>query len=137
MRKNDEYPLQSDRDRKLSCFSFKERARSLTFALAGGRLLLASQHNAWIHAVATVLVVIAAMVVRVSRLEWVMLILAIALVWAMEALNTAVELLADEVSQEQRLLIGKAKDVAAFGVLVAAMASMLIGFLVFIPHLFL
>jgi diacylglycerol kinase (ATP) len=137
MRENDEYPLPSDRDRKLSCFSFKERARSLPFALAGGRLLLVSQHNAWIHAVATVLVVIAAMVVRVSRLEWVMLILAIALVWAMEALNTAVELLADEVSQEQRLRIGKAKDVAAFGVLVAAMASMLIGFFVFIPHLFL
>ena len=136
MRENDEIGMESDSGGKISRFSFKERARSFTFALAGGRVLLASQHNAWIHAVATVLVVVGAVMMRVSRLEWALLILAIALVWAKEALNTAIEFLADEVSQEQRQRIGKAKDVAAFGVLVAAIASVLIGFFVFIPHLF-
>lgn len=133
---SDEICMESDSYRKKSRFSCKERARSFTFALAGGRVLLASQHNAWIHAVATVLVVVGAVMVRVSCLEWALLILAIALVWAMEALNTAIELLADEISQEQRQRIGKAKDVSAFGVLVAAMASVLIGLFVFIPHLF-
>ncbi len=128
--------MESESDRKISRFSYKERARSFTFALAGGRVLLTSQHNAWIHTVATVLVVVGAVIVRVSRLEWALLILAIALVWAMEALNTAIELLADEISQEQRQRLGKAKDVSAFGVLVAAMASVLIGLFVFIPHLF-
>jgi diacylglycerol kinase (ATP) len=118
-------------------FSLKVRAKSFNSALAGGRVLLVSQHNARIHAAATVLVVIGALIVRVSRLEWALLILAIALVWGMEALNTAIELLADEVSQEQRQRIGEAKDVAAFGVLVAAVASVLIGLFVFIPHLFL
>lgn len=113
------------------------RVKSLHCALAGGRMLLASQRNAQIHATATVLVVIGALLVRVAWLEWALLILAIALVWAMEALNTAIELLADEVSQEQRQRIGKAKDVAAFGVLVAALASVLIGLFVFIPHFFL
>ena len=117
-------------------FSFKARLQSFKFALAGGRVLLASQHNAWIHTLATVLVVTVAWVVRVTRLEWGLLIFAVGLVWATEALNTAIELLADEVSQEQRLLIGKAKDVAAFGVLVAASAAVMIGLLVFIPHLF-
>lgn len=117
-------------------FSFKARLQSFKFALAGGRVLLTSQHNAWIHALATVLVVTGALVVRVSRLEWVLLIVAIGLVWAMEAMNTAIELLADEVTQEQRPGIGKAKDVAAFGVLAAASAAVLIGFWVFIPHLF-
>ena len=136
MLEKDRKSMESERDRRISRFSYKERVRSLTFALAGGRILLVGQHNAWIHAVATVLVVIGAVLVRVSRLEWVLLILAIALVWAMEALNTAIELLADEVSQEQRQRIGKAKDVAAFGVLVAAVASVLIGLFVFIPHLF-
>lgn len=117
-------------------FSVKVRFKSFQYALAGGRLLLASQHNAWIHALATVLVVIGSLFVRVSRLEWALLILAIALVWAMEALNTAIELLADEVSLEQRPRIGKAKDVAAFGVLAAAMAAVLIGLLIFSPRLF-
>jgi diacylglycerol kinase (ATP) len=125
-----------DEEGKMPAFSFKVRMQSFQYALAGGRMLLASQHNAWIHALATVVVLIGALVLRVSRLEWALLIVAISLVWAMEALNTAIELLADEISLEQRPRIGKAKDVAAFGVLAAAVAAALIGLLVFIPHLF-
>jgi diacylglycerol kinase (ATP) len=49
-------------------------------------------------------------------------------------LNTSVEFLADEVSQEQRELIGKAKDVAAAGVLRAAGSALFVGILVFCPH---
>ena len=117
-------------------FSLRARGRSSVFALAGGRVLLRGQHNAWIHAAATLLVVVLGLACRVSRLEWVALALAIGLVWAMEALNTAIELLADEVSLEQRARIGRAKDVAAFAVLAAALAAVAIGLLVFWPHLF-
>ncbi|MBV5316593.1 MAG: diacylglycerol kinase family protein [Desulfobulbaceae bacterium] len=117
-------------------FSWKARVESFRYALVGGRTMVRSQHNARIHAVATVLVVIGALVVRVSRLEWALLILAIGLVWAMEALNTAIELLADEISREHRQRLGQAKDVAAFGVLAAAVTAVLIGLLVFIPHCF-
>ena len=116
-------------------FSLRARGRSFVFALAGGRVLL-GQHNAWIHAAATLLVVVFGLVCRVSRLEWVALALAIGLVWAMEALNTAIELLADEASLEQRARIGRTKDVAAFAVLAAALAAVAIGLLVFWPHLF-
>ena len=122
--------------RQLLPFSLRARGRSFVFALAGGRVLLRGQHNAWIHAAATLLVVVLGLVCRVSRLEWVALALAIGLVWAMEALNTAIELLADEVSLEQRARIGRAKDVAAFAVLAAALAAVAIGLLVFWPHLF-
>ena len=116
-------------------FSLRARQQSFVFALAGGRVLLA-QHNAWIHAAATLLVVVFGLVCRVSRLEWVALALAIGLVWAMEALNTALELLADEVSPEQRQRLGRAKDVAACAVLVSALAAVAVGLLVFWPHLF-
>ncbi len=129
-------PLPPDKQGGSTAFSLKQRAQSFRYALAGGRVLVVSQHNAWIHALATLLVVIAALIVRVSRLEWALLILAMGLVWAMEAVNTAIELLADEVSLEHRPRIGQAKDVAAFAVLAAAMAAVLIGLLVFIPHLF-
>jgi diacylglycerol kinase len=54
----------------------------------------------------------------------------------MEALNTAIELLADEVSLEQRARIGRVKDVAACAVLASALAAVAIGLLVFWPHLF-
>lgn len=116
-------------------FSLRARGRSFVFALAGGRVLLRGQHNAWIHAAATLLVLVLGLACRVSRQDWALLALAIGLVWAMEALNTAIELLADEVSLEQRARIGRAKDVAAFAVLAAALAAVAIGLLVFWPHL--
>ena len=117
-------------------FSLRARGRSFVFALAGGRVLLRGQHNAWIHAAATLLVLVLGLACRVSRQDWALLALAIGLVWAMEALNTAIELLADEVSLEQRARIGRAKDVAAFAVLAAALAAVAIGLLVVWPHLF-
>ncbi|WP_218918241.1 diacylglycerol kinase family protein [Desulfobulbus propionicus] len=115
-------------------FSLRARIRSFRFALAGGRLLLVSQHNAWIHALATIAVIVAGLLVRLAVLEWTLLALAIGLVWAMEAVNTAVELLADEITLERRPRIGQAKDVAAFAVLAAAMAAVAVGLLVFLPH---
>lgn len=117
-------------------FSPRARLRSFAYAFAGCRHLLSSQHNAWVHGAATVLVVLCALVFRVSRLEWVLLVLAMGLVWAMEAVNTAVEFLGDEVSQEYRPRIGKAKDVAAFGVLAAAVTAVIVGLLIFLPRLF-
>lgn len=134
MRENGEQSVRADE--RPEPFSLQARARSFRFAFAGGRVLLTTQHNAWIHAAATVLVVIGGLTTRLAPLEWALLALAMGLVWAMEAMNTAVELLADEVSLEQRPGIGKAKDVAAFGVLAAAVAAALIGMFVFVPHLF-
>jgi len=132
----DEESSASPGGRGEQAFSWKARGESFRYAFAGGWAMVRSQHNARLHAVATVLVVIGALAVQVSRLEWALLILAIGLVWAMEALNTAIELLADEVSGEHRQRLGQAKDVAAFGVLAAAGAAVLIGLLVFIPHFF-
>jgi len=73
---------------------------------------------------------------HVSLPEWALLLFAITLVWMAEALNTAIEFLADEVSEEKRERIGKAKDIGAFAVLIGAISSVLIGGIVFIPHLF-
>ena len=97
--------------------------------------MLRTQHNAWIHAVATIAVVASGFVFRVSLGEWALLVLAIGIVWMAEALNTAVELLADEGSLEQRERLGRAKDVAAFGVLAAAIVAATVGGLVFLPRL--
>lgn len=115
-------------------FCWRERARSFLFAFRGGKVLLLTQHNAWLHAAVTIAVVIAGIFFRLERVEWALIVFAIGLVWTAEAFNTAIEFLADEVSREPRELIGRAKDVAAFGVLVAAAAAVLIGGIVFWPH---
>ena len=128
--------LQLHRHPNMPSFSLRSRLKSFTYAFQGARVLLATQHNAWIHLAATLAAVAAGIFCRVSRPEWALLVFAIGLVWLAEALNTAIEFLADEVSEEKRERIGKAKDVAAFGVLAAAVAAGIIGALVFLPHVF-
>jgi len=113
---------------------FNGRLRSFGHALRGIRTLLLTQQNARIHAVATVLVVAAGAVFRISTAEWALIVTAILCVWVAEAINTSIEFLVDLASPEVHPLAGKAKDVAAGAVLVAAIGSAVIGGLVFGPH---
>jgi len=115
-------------------FDLCERAFSFRHAWRGVGLVIRSQHNAWIHLLATALVIVAGFLTVLSWLEWCALVSAIGLVWVAEALNTALEFLADEVSSEKRELIGKAKDAGAGGVWLAAITAAVIGLIVFVPH---
>ena len=112
------------------------RFRSIGFALQGIKWLVRSQPNARIHTLATLLVVMIGWYVEVSRLEWALLLGAVGAVWTAEALNTAIEWAVDLVSPDHHPLAGKAKDVAAAGVLIASLAAVAIGLLVFYPYVF-
>jgi diacylglycerol kinase (ATP) len=116
-------------------FSLAARGRSFVYAFRGVAELVSSQHNAWIHAAATLVVIGLGLVLGVSRLEWALLALAIGAVWTAEGLNTAIEWLCDVASPEHHPLVGKAKDVAAASVLLAAAASALVGLFVLGPPL--
>jgi diacylglycerol kinase (ATP) len=116
-------------------FSFSGRLRSGAHALAGIIELLRSQHNAWVHAVATFCVLILATILGVSTAEWCFLILAIMAVWMAEALNTAFEFLCDVASPEFHPLVKKSKDVAAGAVLLSALGAASIGAIIFWPYL--
>jgi len=93
--------------------------------------LLRSERHSKFHLLATVGVIVGGLVVNVSRNDWLWLALSIALVWITEALNTAVERLADRVTEQQDPLIGQAKDLAAGAVLVAAMFAAVTAIAVF------
>jgi diacylglycerol kinase (ATP) len=110
------------------------RVRSFAYAFAGLRHLI-KEPNAQIHAAATLAVIALGGIVRISNTDWRWLVVAIAGVWIAEALNTALERLADAVSMEPDPAIGAAKDLAAAAVLLAAIAATLIGALVFWPYL--
>lgn len=97
--------------------------------------MFSSQVNARIHAVAAVVVVTAGIIFRISTLEWLAIIICITLVIVLEAVNTAIETLTDLVSPGNHPLAGKAKDVAAAGVLLAAIGSVVVGVLIFGPRL--
>ena len=115
-------------------FNLHERAFSFRHAWRGIVLIVRTQHNAWIHLVATIGVIIAGRLTRLSWVEWAALVLAIGLVWVAEALNSAVEFLADEVSLEKRERIGRAKDAGAGAVLLASICAAAVGLIIFVPH---
>ena len=94
-----------------------------------------SQDSARIQAIAALAVVVLGVALRVSAPEWCALVLAMALVLTAEALNTSIESTIDLVSPEFHVLAGRAKDVAAGAVLIAALGSIAVGLLVFVPHL--
>ena len=97
--------------------------------------MLGTQHNAYLHALATVIVIILGFVVGLSANEWRWIVLAVIVVWAAEAFNTAFEFLCDVASPEFHPLVEKAKDVAAAAVLICALGALIIGIMVFGPYM--
>jgi diacylglycerol kinase (ATP) len=118
-----------------SSVTFAGRLRSVWCALNGIGVMLASQQSAWVHAFATVVVTASGFYFRLNRSEWCWIVLAVMAVWTAEALNTAFEFLTDVASPEFHPLAGKAKDVAAGAVLISAIGSVVIGIIVFTPHI--
>ena len=112
-----------------------QRIKSFRHALRGGFYSLRTQPNTWIHATATVMVIVLGLWLSLPASEWALLILAIGLVWSAEFMNTAVEAVVDLASPRRHPLAGAAKDAGAAAVLVAAGAAALVGFLVLGPPL--
>ena len=115
-------------------FSIKARARSFSYAGKGIATLLREEHNARIHLVAAVVAVAAGILLEISAAEWAVVALCIGSVTA-EAINSAIEALCDRVSPGFDPMIGKAKDLAAAGVLLTAAGAAAAGLLIFIPKI--
>lgn len=116
-------------------FSFTGRIRSFSHAISGILEMLKGQHNAWVHLAATVILIIMATYLQVSKIKCCVLILAAIIVWVAEALNTAFEFLCDVASPDFHPLVKKSKDVAAGAVLISAIGAVIIGLVVLSPYL--
>lgn len=116
-------------------FTWRSRLRSFGHAFDGVAAMLKTQHNAWLHLLASLLVCAGAVVLGVSAADWRWLVAAITMVWAAEAMNTAVEFLCDVVSPEYAPAVKGAKDIAAGGVLLTAIGAAAIGALTFWPYI--
>ena len=105
--------------------------KAFKYAFEGIFASVKSERNMRIHLAFAFYVVLAGMVTRISLAEWVIVIICVAAVMSLEILNTAIEALCDEVSVEYSPKIKLAKDAAAGAVLVSAIASAIIGCLIF------
>ncbi|NLY79222.1 MAG: diacylglycerol kinase family protein [Lysinibacillus sp.] len=109
--------------------------RSFRFAFSGIKMGM-KERNMRIHIICGIIAILAGFLSHLSAVEWLILILTIALVIGMEMVNTAIENVVDLVSPEYHPLAKIAKDVAAGAVLVVAIASVLIGLILFVPKWF-
>jgi len=114
-------------------FSIHSRAKSFLYAFEGVIHFFRKEHNAWLHLVATTAVAIMGLLLGVTRSEAIALVIAVALVWICEILNTCVEKAMDMITSEYDTRIKHIKDLSAAAVLVAAAAAVIIGVVVFLP----
>ena len=111
----------------------RSRIRSFNYAFEGWWFVIRSQQNAWIHATVSLIVVVMGFWLSLSPRDWAVIILAIAMVWAAEFFNTALEAIVDLASPDANDLAKVGKDVGAAAVLIAASASIIIGLLILGP----
>lgn len=110
--------------------------RSLNQAWRGVLYTVRTQSHVQFHFVAGTSVLLLAWWSKVSRFEWLILILAIGSVIGAEVMNSAIEIVVDMVQPNFHPLAGMAKDVAAGAVLVTAIQAAVIGIIVFAPVLY-
>lgn len=111
--------------------------RSIQFAVKGIIDLFRFENNAKIHLVAAVAVIGLGSWLRLSAIEWALIVTQIGLVMAAESFNTALEKLADRVTTDHDSLIGAAKDLSSAAVLIVAIMAVIVGLLIFVPKLML
>lgn len=116
-------------------FSIAKRLKSFTYAFNGLRVLFKEEHNSRIHLFATICVVVAGILLKLSVLEWAAVAFAVGLVFSGEIFNSAIEDLSDVVCPERDERIKKVKDLSAAAVLVNAITAAVVGLLVFLPKL--
>jgi len=106
------------------------RKNSFRYAFAGFLFVLKTQKNAWLHLIATAIVIFVSFWLGIDRIEWLAILLVIGLVWMAEFMNTALEVIVDLASPEKHPLAKVGKDVGAASVLIAAILAVIIGVIV-------
>ena len=113
----------------------RTRLESFRYAFAGWAFVLRTQRNAWVHAAASLAVFLLCLWLGLPGRDWAVIILTVAMVWAAEFINTALEAVVDLSTPGHHPLARVGKDVGAAAVLIAALAAVLIGLLILGPPL--
>jgi hypothetical protein len=115
----------------------KKLLKSFKYAFEGIFTGIKEEQNIKIHIVIMILVIIFGIMLKISKAEWIICIILFGLVISMELINTAIENTVDLITKEKNEQAKIAKDVAAGAVLVSAIASAIIGLIIFVPKILL
>ncbi len=114
-------------------FRLMDRLKSFRYAFRGLLTLFRSEHNARIHLVILIIVILAGILLRISAIDWIAILFVSGLVFISECFNTAIENLSDLITDKPDENIRRAKDVSAAAVLLSALISVAVGLMIFIP----
>ena len=115
---------------------FRNRIRSIGFAFKGARLLISSEASIKVQVCIAILMTIAGFYYNLSTTEWLIQILTIGLIIALEGFNTAIEEVADFIHPERHPKIGLIKDISAGAVFIFAVAAIIVGCIIYFPKIF-
>ena len=115
---------------------FINRMKGMRYAFQGALILLKTEASIQAQFTIGLIMTGAGFYYEITPTEWILQTMAIGIVMSIEALNTAVEEIADFIHPEFHRKIGLIKDIAAGGVFIAAFAAIIIGAIIYIPRIF-
>jgi len=113
-----------------------KRLKSVGYAFKGAYLLITTEASLKVQFFIGVLMTLAGFYYQLSTTEWIIQILTIALIMALEGINTAIEEIADFVHPDYHKKIGLIKDLAAGAVFIFAIAAVIVGCIIYYPKVF-
>ena len=113
----------------------KKLIKSFKYAIQGIFTSFKTEKNMKIHIFIMLLIIATGILLKISKLEWIICIILFSIVIAGELFNTAIETVVDMVVPEKNEKAKVAKDVSAGAVLVVAIGAAIIGFMIFIPKI--
>ena len=115
----------------------KKIINSFKYAIQGILTSFKTERNMKIHKCIMILVIIVGILFKINKYEWIICVICFAIVIGGELFNTAIETVVDMVMPYKNEKAKLAKDVSAGAVLVLAMGAAIVGFIIFMPKIFL
>lgn len=113
----------------------KKIKNSFKYAIEGIWTSFKTERNMKIHIFIMILVIIAGIILKINKSEWIICIILFAIVIGSELFNTSIETIVDMVMPEKNEKAKIAKDVSAGAVLVVAIGAAIIGLVIFVPRI--
>jgi undecaprenol kinase len=114
---------------------FTRLLRSFGYAFQGLKHVFINEQNMQVHFCLAIIVFVLAVWLDVTRIEWLILLVVVSGIFALEIMNTAIERTVDLVTEQYHPIAKRAKDVAASAVFVYSVFAVIIGMVLFIPYL--
>ena len=114
----------------------RTRIKSIGYAFKGAYHLIKNEASIKVQFAIAIIMTLAGFYFELSTTEWIIQILVIALIMAIEGINSAIEEIADFIHPEFHQKIGLVKDISAGAVFIFAIAAIIIGLIIYIPKIF-